>query len=101
VHDLWAVGQRGTVLHFDGTDWRLEETPTKHALFGVWAEDRKNAWAVGEAGEIIHWDGARWTESPSGTTSDLHGIWGPLGRDLWVAGFSKEPITSTLIRRHR
>jgi len=99
--DVWAVGSGGTILHYDGTNWRPSSSGATGTLFALWAEDRKNAWAVGDHGTIVHWDGARWTPSPFGSEDDLHGIWAPIGRDIWVVGFSKTSgKTSTWRRKH-
>jgi hypothetical protein len=51
--DVWAVGDRETVLHFDGNVWSGAVLATGDngqmggTLYGVWADDRQNAWAVG------------------------------------------------------
>jgi hypothetical protein len=51
--DVWAVGDRETVLHFDGNVWSGAvlasgtDNLTAGTLYGVWADDHQNAWAVG------------------------------------------------------
>lgn len=52
--DVLAVGLRGAVAHYDGTEFTLMESPTTEDLFGVWAHD-SDAFAVGDSGTIIHW----------------------------------------------
>lgn len=39
--DVWAVGARGTVLHFDGTSWKPSSVGTDETLQDVWL--RKSA----------------------------------------------------------
>lgn len=34
--DIWAVGDRGTILHYDGNRWTPEEVPTVENLEVVW-----------------------------------------------------------------
>src|SRR5436305_15343001 len=34
--DLWAVGEQGTVAHWDGNQLALATTPTTVTLYGIW-----------------------------------------------------------------
>lgn len=34
--NIFAVGQQGKILHFDGTSWTEETSPTTEDLWGVW-----------------------------------------------------------------
>ena len=57
-----AVGTRGTVLQFDGTSWRRDETPTESPLFSLWGRGDDEIYAVGgaAAGEVLLFDGQGW-----------------------------------------
>lgn len=35
--NIFSVGQQGKILHFDGTSWTEEASPTTEDLWGVWA----------------------------------------------------------------
>jgi hypothetical protein len=36
-HDnVWAVGEKGTILHFDGSDWETVQTGGDYTLWGIW-----------------------------------------------------------------
>lgn len=59
--DLWAVGERGTALHFDGSKVRETATGVKGSLEDVWGTASDDVWAVGEAGSVVHWAGVSWT----------------------------------------
>lgn len=71
--DITVVGREGTVLHFDGTEWQQQPTPTVEDLWGVWGSSPSNLWAVGGRGRaegqatILRYDGNTWTavEVPS------------------------------------
>jgi hypothetical protein len=58
--DVYAVGDDGSVLHHDGSDWRVVATglPEDEDLLGVWGSDRV-VYVVGSGGLIArHVDGA-------------------------------------------
>lgn len=76
ANQAWAVGERETVMEWDGTTWRTLPPPScGHqnycaALNDVWATGPKDIWVVGENGPgwggsafgaIQHWDGQQWT----------------------------------------
>ena len=51
--DVFAVGDEGVILHYDGTDW----TATYHTdqtLLGIWGPNAGEAFATGNAGTILH-----------------------------------------------
>lgn len=52
---IWAVGQSGVILHWDGQRWQLEDNPDneRRDLFGVTAS-ATDVWAVGKAGVALH-----------------------------------------------
>lgn len=67
--DVWAVGEAGTVLHWDGSDW---SEPTATGLSGdadfddVLALSSTEVWVVGyedfDDGAAWKWNGSSWTE---------------------------------------
>ena len=50
--DVFAVGLSGTVIHFDGTSWKAQDSGAAEGLFGVWTA-AADGFAVGDAGRII------------------------------------------------
>ena len=46
--DVWAVGDSGTILHWDGSAWTSASSGTTFALFGVWGSGANDVWAVGD-----------------------------------------------------
>lgn len=95
--DVLAVGNGGTVLHFDGTGWSLQETPVENDLWGVWGASPDDVWAVGGRGRmegqqtLLRWDGSTWREVP---VPDLERpnvyaffkVWGTGPDDVWIVG---------------
>lgn len=58
--DIWAVGDGGTILHYDGMVWSAVSSGTTESLYGVWGNGRYDLWAVGDSGTILHFDGTSW-----------------------------------------
>ncbi|MDD5557495.1 MAG: hypothetical protein PHN82_09650 [bacterium] len=58
-HPLWAVGNNGLILHYDGSRWVPERSGTLVDLTGVWALDGDRVWAMGE-GWFFYRDAGRW-----------------------------------------
>ena len=86
ANNVWAVGDGGAVLRWDGSAWSPQSSGTAKNLYGVWGSSANNVWAVGAGGTVIWWDGTAWTARPSGTTSDLYGVWGSDASHVWAVG---------------
>jgi hypothetical protein len=52
--DAWAVGDSGTIAHWDGQVWTIVPSQTSLALYGVWGSGPLDVWAVGDQGVILH-----------------------------------------------
>jgi hypothetical protein len=74
--DVFAVGDSGAILHYDGTAWSAMASPTTSNLNSIWGSSSTHAIAVGDNGTILHYDGLNWLEAQSNTTNNLNGIWG-------------------------
>ncbi|MFO0745344.1 MAG: IPT/TIG domain-containing protein [Myxococcota bacterium] len=86
---LWAVGDEGHVIAWDGTFWAIQQTPTQNRLRGVWAAADDDVWAVGERATVVRWDGLRWLEVPMPAEVSVVGLdwWGVEGDGtgtLWL-----------------
>jgi hypothetical protein len=84
--DVWAVGQFGTALRYDGSAWSSVARGTLNDLNSVWGSSASDVWAVGGLGTIVHWDGLAWSAAESGTTTRLTGVWASSTGDVWVVG---------------
>jgi hypothetical protein len=72
-NDVWAGGEYGTLLHWDGVAWthyRLSGGQVR----GLAAEPSGAIWAVGEAGLAARFDGTAFTITSTGTTVDLAAV---------------------------
>ena len=62
IHDVWgtsgtdvfAVGQGGTILHYDGTTWSEMESVAANCLHGIWGSSSTDVFAVG-----VDWEDER------------------------------------------
>jgi len=87
IRDIWAVGERGAIIHYDGTAWsQLSNSPTTLGLRGVWGTAANDVWAVGDSGVILHCDGSSWSKAVSLTTRTLRAVWGDPSGDVWAVG---------------
>ena len=75
--DVWAVGDNGMTLHFDGSAWGPFSSGTAQNLNAVWGTDTDHVWAVGNDSTILFWNGFSWVDqSPAFAGADLLGVWG-------------------------
>lgn len=87
--DIWAVGARGTALHWDGVRWTLLDCGTNLDLIAVWGTPRGPAsttWIVGEQGLILRFRESQRERVPSGTQATLFDLWGSASDDVWSVG---------------
>ncbi|MEZ4407872.1 MAG: hypothetical protein R3A52_15570 [Polyangiales bacterium] len=89
--DVWAVGDGGVALHWDGARWTTVATGVTATLYGVWVRGPRDAWAVGgdASGPVaLRYDGARWSQVtvPARDREPFRAVWGDADREVWVAG---------------
>jgi hypothetical protein len=88
--DVYAVGQSGTILHYDGTAWSEMASGTDWSLQDVWGSSSKDVHAVGteawhpERG-TLHYDGTAWTIKPADACC-LTSVWGTSSSDVYAVG---------------
>ncbi len=87
--DVFAVGENGMILHYEGVEWTKMKSPTTEHLYGVWGSSPTNVYAVGASGTILHYNGLTWSaDVESGTTEWLRAIWGTGSNDIYSVGDS-------------
>src|SRR5512139_48203 len=84
--DVWAVGDRGAITHFDGKAWTAVASGTEVNLSAVAGTGAKDVWATGEEGVTLHYDGKAWKEVSREPGASLLGVWASGPSDVWVAG---------------
>jgi hypothetical protein len=72
--DVFAVGNHGTLLHYDGSTWSSLLSNTSEDLYGV-AGSSNQIFAVGNNSTVVMFDGVRATAQQAPDPIDLRGIW--------------------------
>jgi hypothetical protein len=87
TNDVFAVGDNGTILHYNGTDWSQMNIATTVNLNGVWGFAHDDVFVSGNEGTMLHYDGVGWTALDVGTTDPIGAVTGVLGdRVLAIVG---------------
>ncbi|NAW12292.1 glycosyl hydrolase [Halomonas sp. D1-1] len=85
---IYAVGDEGLILHYDGLGWRRMPSGTTSALYDLWGWDAEHLLAVGDFGLVLRYNGREWAEFKVGTESFLYGVWGCGLDDITAVGLS-------------
>jgi hypothetical protein len=88
-NDIWAVGDRGSLVHYDGASWRPVTAVTDRDLHAVWGRSRMEVWAVGQGGTVLRFDGKSWSAEASSTATTLRAVHGADGKEhktVWAVG---------------
>jgi hypothetical protein len=94
---LFAVGEAGTILRYDGVRWYAMASPTTKALRTVWGTGPTDVFAAGEDGALLHFDGSAWTPVQSSTQRLLVQLWGAPGSpNVYAVG-----VVTTILRGSR
>lgn len=73
--DIFVVGRPGLIYHWDGTEWRREQSGTTVALTDVWGDGSGTVYATGHQGVILRRSVAgSWSAMNSGTSNNLFAI---------------------------
>jgi|GEM_PF-1728696 len=87
--DIYAVGERGTILHYSGKTWDpVASIPTNQTLNAIWGSGPDDIFVVGDWGVILHYDGVHWSLQTNTSNQHLFDVWGFNGQDVYAAGFS-------------
>lgn len=82
--DLWAAGDGGTLLHYDGKRWTPSYQGWGGVLSHVTGSRSDDVWAVGEKGLCMHFDGNAWHVAPSLGEAGVAGVWVNGPGDAWA-----------------
>lgn len=82
-----AVGDSGTVLYHDGTQWNNASLEMDATVTDVWGTDLNNFYATTSDGRLLRWNGwylsyVAGVQAPGA----LHTVWGTSSSNLYVAG---------------
>jgi tRNA A-37 threonylcarbamoyl transferase component Bud32/photosystem II stability/assembly factor-like uncharacterized protein len=84
--DVWACGDPGVVLHYDGKAWTLAQGSLGHRLHEIFGFGPRDLWVVGDNGTLLHYDGKAWARTAGIGPAYLTAVWGARPDDVWVVG---------------
>lgn len=93
--DVYAVGESGSIVHYDGVSWSNISIPVPQHLLGVWGSGPDNVFVVATTGRIYHltYQGderivEEFVVEPAAARTEpyLYGIWGNDANDVYVVG---------------
>ena len=94
-HNIYSVGDNGTILHFNGEKWQSIESGTTRRLWDIWGEANQHVYIVGDYGTILQSTSVcnestlcQWRPIESRTLLSLRSIWGTSETDIFAAGAS-------------
>lgn len=87
-NDVWAGGEAGALLHFDGNKWSSVPSGVGEAIDALWGSAPNNVWAVGTSGAILRYRQGGWEQWPQKTTQELVSVWGSSSSSVWAVGRS-------------
>ncbi len=100
VRDLWgtannniyAVGEVGIILHYDGTSWTPMSSGTYYQLNTIFGFSNNEIYAVGgdsySHGIILKFDGQQWTTAYEGGTGHFTRIFGFDHNNIYAVGYN-------------
>lgn len=86
-NDVFAVGDGGTILHFDGNAWTAMASGTTDSLSAVYGYSASEVYAVGTGQSLLRYDGTSWAPfaGPVDATGGYADVWtAGAGEHLWV-----------------
>jgi len=96
--NIYCVGSKGTMIHFNGNEWSSIDIGVDNDLYSIWGVSENNIYAVGKEGLIIHYNGITWTSMSNPSYLDLYDIWGTSENNIYaVGGYSGYAQTQGII----
>lgn len=94
--DVFVVGDKASIFHYDGETWRKETSTATADLFSVWGTGPDQVFACGGGGTILRRSGSVWTKEPVPLKATLRAIRGGMsGANVYAVG-----IDATVLRRN-
>ncbi|MEE2756455.1 MAG: hypothetical protein VYA30_07325 [Myxococcota bacterium] len=96
--NVYAVGAKGTILHFDGRQWRQQNSGTARDIISLWGHRPDQILAVGGRGNgiILRFDGEQWTPKVLEQEPGLNGVWVAADGNATVVGERGRILTVAL-----
>ena len=85
-NDVWVVGGKGTILHYDGVAWTLVDSGIEASLWGVWVAPNGEVFVVGNNGVALRGGMEGFIQIPTGVDANLYAVHGRSASDVWAVG---------------
>ncbi|HEY0018315.1 MAG TPA: hypothetical protein VGC13_18565 [Longimicrobium sp.] len=87
ANNVFAVGDSGVVLRYNGTSWTRMTTGTTAQLNRVWGSGATNVYAATETGRLLRYNGTSWSfvagvQAPGALAS----VWGTSASNVYAVG---------------
>ncbi len=90
--DVFAVGERGLVLRFNGKEWKVQRAGVITSSSGpfpvlraIWGTSATSIYVVGNT-PPMHFNGKQWQAIKTGDTHTHADVWGTSDTDVFVVG---------------
>ncbi|MFQ5594421.1 MAG: YCF48-related protein [Anaerolineae bacterium] len=84
--DVWAVGNLGAILYFNGQSWAVVQGQQEYNLLDIDFSTPDDGWAVGSQGTILRYRDGIWSLANSPTMETLNGVVSRPQAEAWVVG---------------
>ncbi|MGE0871140.1 MAG: WD40/YVTN/BNR-like repeat-containing protein [Kofleriaceae bacterium] len=85
ANDVWAVGDDGVIVHYDGQSWTVSPSGVTHQLLAVTGVG-STVWAAGAGGVLLKRVGSSWVPQQTGTTRTIRTLWASSTSNIWAGG---------------
>ena len=96
INDVWcssssnvyAVGDKGHIIHYNGSSWSEIESETTESLEGIWGSSATDIFVVGYRKTILHYDGSSWSTMMSDSSGGFLAVHGSSANNVYAVGYS-------------
>jgi hypothetical protein len=88
--NVWAVGDRGALIQFNGSAWGAYNLPIINNLLTVWTPSSTDGWIGGDLGLLLRWNGTTWVGVQSGSSQAFVHIRGLAANKVYAAKQNSE-----------
>lgn len=86
ANDIWAVGDLGNIIHYDGSAWELLPNDSQENLYGIAMIDPTQGYVVGDNGFVAAYANDTLTTMRSPSASNLRSIAFVDTSEGWIVG---------------
>lgn len=83
-NDIFLIGAYGTILHYDGENFALQQTPTSEFLWTIWGAGENDVYVGGYNGTVLHYNGLAWSRMLIDSLEDVRLIEGTSSTNVYL-----------------